>query len=255
MNKILYAVFFENWRKKVGTCLLMVLFVGCVKNDLRLQSKEDHYISADSTNVSEKVAYLTFDDGPSKVTEMVLDELKEEKVKATFFLIGEQITKEKEPLLQRMVKEGHLIGVHTYTHRWKDIYASANAYIEDAEKTAERIYEVTGVKPIYYRFPWGSVNGYISSFCDDIIKRMKEKGYTYFDWNVSAEDSVGKPTQESILKNVRKDYKRYQEPVILMHDSPSNRLTAETLVQIIREMKDEGYGFSTIQNRSKPCQY
>lgn len=252
-RKIIHAVFFYNNWRKAATVLLILAFIGCVQNESHFLTKET--VAVEGKAVAEKVAFLTFDDGPSEVTKMILDILKEEDITATFFVIGEQITEEREEILMRMAQEGHLIGVHTFTHQSKQIYASADSYILDAQKTAERIEEVTGVHPKYFRFPWGSVNCYITGFCDDIKKRMDEMGYTYFDWNVSAEDSIGEPTKESILKNVRKDYTKYNEPVILMHDSSINKLSAEVLSQIIHELKEAGYEFSTVDNRSKPYQY
>lgn len=202
-----------------------------------------------------KVAYLTFDDGPSVLTEEVLEILEKENIRATFFLIGSQITAEEEELLKKMVEKGHLLGIHTYSHKSNEIYGSADAYIEDAKKTAQRIYEVTGERPTIYRFPWGSKNCYVSGICDKIIEGMTEEGYEYFDWNVSAEDSIGTPTKASILKNIKKDFEKYKEPVILMHDSAINKATVEALPFIIEMLKEEGYAFGTLDERSKPYHY
>lgn len=202
-----------------------------------------------------KTAYLTFDDGPSDVTQTILDILKEKKIKATFFLIGNEITKERESLIQRMAEEGHTIGIHTYSHKKNEIYKCSESYIEDVQKTSDRIYEVTGVRPNVYRFPWGSANCYIDGICGDITKSLSKKGLTYYDWNVSAEDSVGTPTKKSILSNIEKDLKKYKEPVILMHDSSINKLTAETLPDIIQLLQKEGYDFDTVEKRSSPLQY
>lgn len=204
---------------------------------------------------AKKVAYLTFDDGPSKVTERILDVLKVYDVHATFFLIGGNITSEREALVQRMVKEGNTIGIHTYCHEAKEIYCSADAYMKDLEKTEERIYEVTGEKPTLCRFPWGSANNYLKKIEDDLIPRLESAGYYYCDWNVSAEDSVGTPTKYSIIKNIKKDYSRYEKPVILMHDSATSSLTAEMLPDIIVMLKDSGYQFDTLDHEEKPYQY
>ena len=202
-----------------------------------------------------KIAYLTFDDGPSFLTEEVLMILEKEDIRATFFLIGSQITEEEEELLKQMAEKGHVLGVHTYSHKSGEIYRSAEAYIEDAKKTADRIYEVTGEQPNIYRFPWGSVNCYVTGICDTVIEKMKADGYEYFDWNVSAEDSVGTPTKDSIIKNIKKDYGKYKEPVILMHDSASNKATVEALPEIIQMLKEDGYGFGTLDEREKTCHY
>lgn len=207
------------------------------------------------TKAEEKKVFLTFDDGPSQITERVLSLLDGQDIKATFFLIGEQITEEMEPLVKRMSEEGHEIGIHTYTHEKDQIYSSAQAYIEDVMKTSDRIEEVTGKKPVYYRFPWGSVNPYICSFRKEVIEGLAAMGYQYIDWNVSGEDSVGNPTVQSIYNNVKKDYDRFCEPVVLMHDSPSNERTVETLPDIIKLFQEAGYGFGRIRERSCPYQW
>lgn len=202
-----------------------------------------------------KIAYLTFDDGPSKVTEQILAALAKEDAKATFFLIGEQITEDTAPMLKQMVEEGHELGIHTYTHKSEEIYMSADAYVEDSLKTAERIKEATGVEPKYFRFPWGSNNAYAKSIKEEIVKRMEEAGYTYFDWNVSGEDSVGMPDGAAIFRNVKKDALKYNQPVVLLHDSASNKSTAEILPDILKLMKEAGYEFATVDKRYKPYQY
>lgn len=203
----------------------------------------------------EKKVFLTFDDGPSEITETILDTLKQYDIKATFFMIGEQITEDKEELVKKMVEQGHEIGVHTYTHEKDEIYASAQAYIEDVVKTSKRIEEVIGKKPVYYRFPWGSVNNYICSFRKEIIDTLAASGYQYIDWNVSGEDSVGCPSIQMIYSNIKRDYNKYNEPVVLMHDSQSNQMTAEALSDIIKLFQDAGYEFGSIGERSKPYQW
>lgn len=205
--------------------------------------------------MEKKIAFLTFDDGPSKVTEKVLEALRKENAKATFFLIGEQITEETAPLLRKMTEEGHELGIHTYSHKSEEIYRSADAYVEDALKTAEKIKETTGTTPRYFRFPWGSKNAYVRKIKDEVVERMEKAGYIYFDWNVSGEDSVGKPDQTTIFRNVKKDALKYNEPVVLLHDSPINENTAKTLPEILKLLKEAGYEFETVDKRSKPYQY
>lgn len=239
----------------LGMLFLGVFWEWKIYNGLNKESVEVSGQTALNEEMAEKVAYLTFDDGPSLLTEEILEILDEEEIKATFFLIGSQITEDKEELLKKMVEDGHLLGVHTYSHKSEEIYKSAGAYIEDAQKTAERIYEVTGQKPTIYRFPWGSVNCYVSGICDAVIEEMSKGGYEYFDWNVSAEDSIGNPTKVSILKNIKKDFGKYNEPIILMHDSAINETTVEALPSVIEMLREEGYSFGTLDQRSKPYHY
>lgn len=202
-----------------------------------------------------KTAYLSFDDGPSENTSKVLDVLKAAQVHATFFLIGEEITPEREEIVRRIVEEGHVIGLHTYCHDYDTIYRSVDTFLEDYEKVYTRIREVTGKSPSIYRFPGGSTNRHAKKdTLHKIMKEMRRRGFCYYDWNVSAEDSVGKPTRYSIRTNIFKDVFRYDDPVLLMHDSNANRLTVEMLPDIIAQIKQAGYEFDTLENRES-CQF
>ena len=94
--------------------------------------------------MAEKTVYLTYDDGPSKNTPRILDVLKKYGVKATFFVIGKE-DEESLALYKRIVDEGHTIAVHTYSHKYHDIYQSVDAYLEDFEKVENLIYNTTGI--------------------------------------------------------------------------------------------------------------
>ena len=217
----------------------------------------DMYVTAvmpESRQEEERIAYLTFDDGPSSVTGDILDTLKEEGIRATFFVLGSTMTEQGEENLKRMAREGHTIGIHTYSHEYQDIYASVESFLEDFNRVYEQITELTGVKPAIFRFPWGSYNEYCREIKDEIVEELGRRGFTYYDWNVSAEDSVGTPTAESIYENIRKDYTKYTQPVILMHDSGSNALTAQILPEVIRMIRESGYTFDTLDHR-EPCQF
>ena len=224
---------------------------------------EDYYrkndqaltVSSDNKGRLKKTAYLTFDDGPSDRTEEVLDILKENDINATFFLIGNQINKSTKKTLKRLVKEGNQVAVHTYCHEADCIYDSADTYYNDVMKAAKRIKKYTGVDPKIYRFPWGSVNGYIKNYRKDIIMRLKKEGFEYCDWNVSGEDSIRSPRARQIINNVKSNYRVYNEPVILLHDANARKETVKALPVIIKMYKDAGYSFDIIENRNKPCQW
>ncbi|WP_167958172.1 polysaccharide deacetylase family protein [Anaerosporobacter faecicola] len=196
-----------------------------------------------------KVAYLTFDDGPSENTIKVLEILRKHNIKATFFMIAETITPDQYELIQEMIKEGHTIGIHTYSHNYRQIYSSVKAYLEDFYLAYKKIYEVTGMQPTIFRFPGGSYNCYMKGMREKVIDEMNRRGFNYYDWQVSAEDSVGNPSRASITRNVLKDFKKYQKPIILMHDSSINALTVQALDIIIQTMKEEGYEFDTVDRR------
>lgn len=204
---------------------------------------------------TQKVAYLTFDDGPSKLTEEYLKILKEEQVRATFFLIGQQVEGDLVDVVKQEIKEGHEVGIHTYCHRAEEIYASGESYCMDLQKTKTCLEKKLNISPKLFRFPWGSANAYVKSYKESVIEQMKEEGIDYADWNVSGEDSVGCPSTDTILANVRKDYTKYNDPVILLHDSATCKATLNSLRPIIRELKDNGYTFATLSERERPCHF
>lgn len=241
-----------------GTCLIL-LTVAILCMSYEYYTWNDYTLPVSSVLKGEKeetkVAYLTFDDGPSMLSSRYLDILKEENVNATFFIIGQQVCDEMEDVVRRAIDEGNEIGIHTYCHEACNIYRCADSCYRDVMRTKGILEDKLGYKPKLYRFPWGSANNYIASYRDDIILRLKKEGLEYQDWNVSAEDSVGSPTEESILSNIRKDYKKYDEPVILMHDSGCNDKTLSSLREVIKELKKSGYSFATLSKRSKPCHF
>lgn len=217
-----------------------------------LYAKEDgQYTSPED---GKKVCFLTFDDGPSANTLKVLDVLDEKNIKATFFVIGEEINEENAEILKEVVKRGHKIGMHTYVHDYDKIYKSVDSFLDDYDKAFKRIEEVTGLRPYIYRFPGGSYNYYLKKMRKELIAEMSRRGFTYYDWNVSGEDSVGSPTAYSIKKNISKDLNRYQCPVVLLHDGQSNPLTAKVLEGIIEYIESKGYEFDTLDHR-EPCQF
>ncbi len=227
-------------RKKSYVELYPDMYVESIKPVIQLERK--------------KVAYLTFDDGPSYITGEILNTLDDYEAKATFFILGCTITKEGEDCLKDMVDRGHTIGIHTYSHNYRSIYSSVEAFLDDFYKAYLLIYETTGVKVNIFRFPWGSYNSYNKTIRHDLIEEMERRGFTYYDWNISAEDSVGNPTEYRIKRNVLKDLERYRNPIILMHDAAVNHLTARTLPDILESMMDNGYIFDTLDHR-EPYQF
>lgn len=200
------------------------------------------------------VVYLTFDDGPSSLTEKYLNILKKHNIHATFFLIGQQV-EEMPEIVERELKEGHEVGIHTYTHESCEIYGSCEAYYKDVNKVRDVLEKKFDYQPRLWRFPWGSANCYIHSYKEEIVQKLYDQGMEYADWNVSAEDSVGSPTVDSILRNVKKDAFRVKDPVVLMHDSGSNQETLESLEAVIALFEERGYQFETLSQREACCHF
>ena len=191
--------------------------------------------------------YLTFDDGPSNITPKILDILKEENVKATFFVINTSST--YNYLLKRIVDEGHTIGLHGYTHNYSKTYASVNAYFNDLELIRNKVLNLTGVDSKIIRFPGGSSNN-VSKFNPGIMttlaKEVTNRGYHYFDWNVGSSDTVSSCSSSCIYNNVVKGLTSYHTLVVLMHDFSGNTRTLNALRDIIRYGKNNGYKFDRI---------
>lgn len=196
-----------------------------------------------------KIAYITFDDGPSANTFEILDILDDMNINATFFIVGSAITKEGEDALRRMTNEGHTIGIHTYSHLCDEVYCSLERFLDDYNMVYEQIYDITGKRASIYRMPWGSNNAYSRGIKDTLLDEMERRGFACYDWNVDSNDSVGRPSAYSIRHNVEKDLEAHDFPIVLMHDSGINKLTVQILPEIIRMIKNKGYEFDTLDNR------
>lgn len=213
------------------------------------------------TENSSPMIYFTFDDGPSPVTDEVLDILKEKGVKATFFVIGRE-DEESKRLYKRIVDEGHAIAMHSYTHDYSKVYASIDSFLEEFERLSQVIVDATGVKPTVYRFPGGSNNSNVDpGLMKEIIQEMGARGYVFYDWHTSAEDAVGHSVTEehlynAIMKNINNREKSgYNRAIILAHDSSANVNLPKVLPRLIDELKERGYLFDSVTNRVQPEQF
>ena len=190
--------------------------------------------------------YLTFDDGPSNNTSKILDILKQEDIKATFFLVN--FNSSYNPVVKRIYDEGHSIGIHSYTHNYKLIYSSVSAYFDDLNKMNDKIKTITGSDTKLLRFPGGSSNT-ISSFNKGImttlVKEVTNAGYHYFDWNVDSSDAWSARNSNDVYNNVINNLKKGTN-IVLMHDLSSNEKTVNVLEKIIKDAKEKGYIFANI---------
>lgn len=193
------------------------------------------------------IVYLTFDDGPSGTgsTEKILNVLKEEGVKATFFVTGNG----PDNLIKREYDEGHTVALHTNTHNYYTLYASVDAYYNDLNAVKNRVYNITGQNVNIIRFPGGSNNtvsitasGY--KIMDTLTGDVMDKGYIYYDWNISSGDAGGCTTSSCVYNNVVNGLSKNRVNMILMHDI--KMFTANALKDIIEYCKDNGYVFDVI---------
>lgn len=198
-----------------------------------------------------KTMYLTFDDGPSEEnTTTVLDILKEHNIKATFFVVGENVRKHPE-VARRIVEEGHTIGIHCNRHEYDVIYESVDSYLEDFQAAYDAVYEITGAEVKLFRFPGGSINAYNEDVYKEIIEEMEARGYIYFDWNGCLEDTGRKSTPEQLVQNARESTLGRRKVVMLAHDIVYN--TALCLEELIESFPE--YQFEPLTEDVKPIQF
>lgn len=212
-------------------------------------------LKAEEETDDRKKVYLTFDDGPSCYTEEILDILDQYGVKATFFVVGKE-ERNIRPLYAEIAARGHTLGMHSYSHRYSEIYESVESFEEDLHKISDLIYEETGESPLYYRFPGGSSNQVSRLDMQEYITCLEKEKITYFDWNVEASDAGGSIlSAKQILDNVKKDSNRYDTSIVLLHDTGQKRTTVEALPEIIEYYQDLGVALTSIDQNTELIQH
>ncbi|GBF10181.1 polysaccharide deacetylase family protein [Tepidibacillus sp. HK-1] len=204
--------------------------------------KERNFIEEEKATV-----YLTFDDGPSELTPKVLDILKKEGIKATFFVVGKAAEQNKK-IIKRIVEEGHSIGNHSYTHQYKNLYSSFSDFWQEIQKTEKVIYDITGIRTSLVRTPGGTYKNWDSFY----FYFMDQADYLVYDWNVDSGDSkrIGVPAKE-IIATVKQS-KVTKKLIVLMHDSKSHVNTVGALPSIIKYYKEKGYQFKALSEQVEP---
>ena len=204
------------------------------------------YVDRNKNKSGSKIIYLTFDDGPSKHTGRLLDVLKKYNVKATFFVTGFG----SDDLIKREYEEGHTVALHTYTHDYKTVYSSVDAYYKDLYKIRDRVKRITGVESNLIRFPGGSSNTVsrrTPGLMSYLVKDVQAKGFHYFDWNVSSGDAGATTSTNKVYSNVvgslRKDVS-----VVLQHDSKG--YSVDAVERIIKFGLENGYTFKALDENS-----
>lgn len=198
-------------------------------------------LSEQQTNKN-KVIYLTFDDGPSVMTSKILDILEENNVKATFFVIGNQI-EGFEDVVKRIHTKGHSIGLHTYTHKYKKIYRNRDSFINEMNCCREKIKEVTGSSPNIIRFPGGSRK----HLNEEFLGKLHSCNFKIYDWNVQISDGINPKTpSRKLFKEAIKGIDTIDSVFLLMHCDYMHKNTCKTLPDIIKYYKEHGYEFKVI---------
>lgn len=252
-------------KKKIIICLVAILTIIIITISLFLADffKTDVCIATELTSNNEvsedflesvknlakgeeKIAYLTFDDGPTiSVTPKILDILKEENIKATFFVIGKYVDSHPE-IVKRAYQEGHYIANHGYDHNNTNLYKNSESFIEEVKKTDLAIGNAIGIENYcakVFRFP----NGYMSPSNkrekQAAVTLLEELNYTYIDWNCLNNDSVQKCSTTQLLNNLKKSAKDKNTLVVLMHDTKDVNDSSLVLKDSIDYLKTQGYKF------------
>ena len=255
---------YSNCFKKIIIFLIIFLSISNISTyssifspiNIENTSKNTDY-KKDNIDDEKKIVYLTFDDGPSKNTELILDILKENNVHATFFIISPYIEPHIE-FIKRAYEEGNAIGNHTANHEFKYVYTCEESFFKNFNKQQEFIKEVTGNECTIFRFPGGSNNTIVKNsrgqdFTKNITSKLNEIGINVYDWNVDSGDATGNNIPAStLIQNVSRELKdkngNYKNPaIILMHDCMTKNTTVEALPGIIKLLKDAGYDFRILK--------
>ncbi len=200
-----------------------------------------------------KVIHLTFDDGPSYYTTYLLDTLKKYDAKVSFFVVNTAYLH----IISRAAEEGHSVGMHSYSHRYNQIYASDEAYLADLEAIEAEIRKYTGKEVKLMRFPGGSSNTISTAYSEGIMSRLTgmlaKMGYTYFDWNVDSLDATGIQTPQAIFQNVVNGIGQHQNSVVLQHDI--HQYSVDAVEKILVWGICNGYRFEALTEDSPTCHH
>lgn len=193
-----------------------------------------------------KRAFLTFDDGPSpNVTPMILDVLKENDIKATFFMLGCRVDT-YPAVAKRVYEEGHYLANHGYYHIYSKIYETPQNVLTEYEQ-CEYAIRTAIEQPDYtsrlFRFPGGLPGGPYVDVKQQATEILKQNNIAYVDWNCLTQDAAGKHTKEELLENLKSTSAGKNSIIVLMHDAGDKILTYEMLQEGIDYLKGEGYTF------------
>ena len=193
--------------------------------------------------------FLTFDDGPSKsVTIPILDILKQNNVKATFFVLGSNAERYPE-IVKRAYQEGHYIANHSFTHVYSNIYSSPQAVLDEYNRTEIAIKNAIGDQTYnsrVFRFPGGTSGGKYANIKAEAVNFLNQNNVAHLDWNALTADAAGLDNVNDMMNYVETTMGNKNSVVILMHDIGTKKSTYELLPQLIQVLKEKGYVFENI---------
>lgn len=260
----------EQEKEEISNSYQKPVDVNIIKKDLKNQNLESKIqkdyssykrrVCMGDVKEGEKVVYLTFDDGPSENTLKILDILRDYNLKATFFInrIDGDL---KKKICKRIIDEGHSIGNHGYSHNYKKIYSSVDAFFEDFIQLEDILYEEFGIRPKLTRFPGGSNNEVSWEYGGKlimykIVDELNEREYKFCDWNTSVRDAEKVSVEkQDMIDSVLYNAKKMPVLVVLMHDTNPKKDTVEVLPTIIKGLIAMSYEFRPMDENSYAVQF
>ena len=202
-----------------------------------------------------KTIYLTFDDGPSPNPPRIISILNSYGIKATFFVKNTSYN----GYMKDIVDNGNVIALHSYTHDYKRIYSSDEAFYQDLQDISDLVYLQTGVRSNIMRFPGGGSNTVSKKYSPGIMTRLTQgvadRGYIYYDWNCSSGDAIKNTVPKDTIVANCKRVPAAKNVIVLLHDTDAKSTTVEALPEIIEYYQSCGYTFSTITADTPPVHH
>ena len=242
------SISFSNELKRLKGSSVAEILTADTVDDTEIE-EENNILSINVEDISSyegKVAFLTFDDGPShNVTPLILETLEKYNICATFFVLGNMCEKNGY-MLKELTDRGHSIGVHSYTHELNKLLKSRDSFINEIKMTEDAIKENLGddFSTRLFRFPGGSFEAYKRQYMDD----LNDLGYVSVDWNALTGDSeYVNPQPERLMERLKATVINKDRIIVLMHDSDTKAVSAEILPDVIEHLIDQGYEFAVLK--------
>ncbi|MDN4526763.1 polysaccharide deacetylase family protein [Fictibacillus fluitans] len=196
-----------------------------------------------------KTVFLTFDDGPSRTSDGIMDVLNKYQVKATFFMLEPNMLRFQDQV-KRMDREGHSLGLHGVSHDAKKIYRSKETVVQEMDQANRALQKITGKRTALIRTPYGSAP-YMKP---EYQRAVKEKGYELWDWTIDSMDWSYRSPQyvANSISQLKKMGSRSEPIVILMHERQE---TLESLPRLLDYLKSNGYTMKRIEKTMKPVTF
>ena len=239
----------NRFKEIISYISLYTSFIGLKENEF---INKKHITKEDIKETDKKELFLTFDDGSCDYTLKLLDILKNNDVKATFFVTNQY--PDHNYIFKKIIEQGHSIGAHTFSHNY-NIYKSKLTYFDDLYKIQCLIRKETNSFTNLIRFPGGSVNSvskkYNKNIMKELVQDVEDMGYIYYDWNISSGDGADISSETTLNNIIAGLSKKRQKYIVLSHDTKIN--TVNIIDTLIKYAKNSGFTLLPLKEDSYVC--